>query len=212
MFSLLHVLRTLVLFYLPAREATSAVLVPLRCTRVICQRLELDNRKLLGLVFLFGVAVLCAGSCAERDDVRAIRRLIKEGAVLAEKHDIGGILALASEDLQALPGELDRQQVKGVLWRAFKYYGALKVIYPRPAVDVEKDSDHASARCPFLIVKREHSFPRLEALYNDPQGWLDEVGENADLYRLKLDLIKKKGSWLVKEVRLERFTGLGFME
>ncbi len=172
----------------------------------------MDNTKLLRRALLFGVAVFCVASCAERDDVRAIRTLIKEGAVLAEKHDIGGILALASEDLQALPGELDRQQVKGVLWRAFKYYGALKVIYPRPAVNVEKDSDHALARFPFLIVKREHSFPKLEALYNDPQGWLDEVGENADLYRFKLDLIKEGGGWLVKEVRLEQFTGLGFRE
>jgi hypothetical protein len=188
------------------------LLISTRCINVICQRLEMGNKKLLRHVLVFGVAVLCMASCAERDDVRAIRTLIKEGAVLAEKHDIGGILALASEDLQALPGELDRQQVRGVLWRAFKYYGALKVIYPRPAVDVEKDNDHALARFPFLIVKREHSLPKLEALYNDPQGWLDEVGENADLYRLKLALIKKGGGWLVREVHLEQFTGLGFRE
>jgi len=61
-------------------------------------------------------------------------------------------------------------------------------------------------------VKKERSLPKLEALYNDPQGWLDEVGENADLYRLKLDLIKNGGDWLVNEVHLERFTGLGFRE
>jgi hypothetical protein len=180
--------------------------------RVICQRFEMGNKKLLGLVFFFGVAVLCMASCAERDDVRAIRTLIKEGAVLAEKHDIGGILALASEDLQALPGELDRQQIRGVLWRAFTYYGALKVIYPRPAVDVEKDGDRAMARFPFLIVKKEQSLPSLEALYDDPQRWLDEVGENADLYRFKLHFIKKGGAWLVREVHLERFTGLRFRE
>ena len=188
------------------------LLIPTRCMNVVFQRLELCNKKLFRLVFLFGVAVLCMASCAERDDVRAIRMLIKEGAVLAEKQDIGGILALASEDLQALPGALDRRQVRGVLWRAFQYYGALKVIYPRPAVDVEKDSDHALARFPFLVVKKEHSLPKLEALYNDPQRWLDEVGENADLYRLKLDLIKKGRSWLVNQVHLERFTGLGFEE
>jgi len=188
------------------------LLILTRCMNVICQRLELANKKLLQRVFLFGVGVLCMCSCAERDDVRAIRTLIKQGAVLAEKHDIGGTLELASKDLQALPGALDRRQVRGVLWRAFKYYGALKVIYPRPAVDVEKDSAHALARFPFLIVKKEHSLPKLEALYNDPQGWLDEVGENADLYRLKLDLVKNGGGWLVKEVHLERFTGFGFME
>jgi hypothetical protein len=180
--------------------------------RALYRRFDMDNKKLLRRVFLFGVAVLCMASCAERDDVRALRTLIKQGAMLAEKHDIGGILELASEDFQALPGALDRRQVRGVLWRAFKYYGALKVIYPRPAVDVEKDSDHALARFPFLIVKKEHSLPKLEALYNDPQGWLDEVGENADLYRLKLDLIKNGGGWLVNEVHLERFTGLGFRE
>jgi hypothetical protein len=131
---------------------------------------------------------------------------------LAENHDIRGILELASEDLRALPGELDRREVKGVLWRAFRYYGALKVIHPRPAAEVTKQGDHASAQFPFLIVKKEHSFPRLEELYNDPQGWLEEVGENADLYRLKLHLIKKEGDWLVNEVHLERFTGLGFKE
>ena len=188
------------------------LLIPRRSMNVTCQRLALGNKKLFRLVFLFGIAVLCMASCAERDDVRAIRTLIERGAVLAEKHDIGGILELASEDLQALPGALDRRQVRGVLWRAFKYYGALRVIYPRPAVDVEKDSDHALARFPFLIVKKEHSLPKLEALYNDPPGWLDEVGKNADLYRLKLDLIKNGGGWLVNEVHLERFTGLGFRE
>ena len=175
-------------------------------------RLELGNKGLLCLAFFFGVALLFIASCAKRDDVCAIRALIKEGAVLAENHDIRGILELASEDLRALPGELDRREVKGVLWRAFRYYGALKVIHPRPAAEVTKQGDHASAQFPFLIVKKEHSFPRLEELYNDPQGWLEEVGENADLYRLKLHLIKKEGYWLVNEVHLERFTGLGFKE
>jgi len=183
-----------------------------QCVRMICQRLELGHKKLFRLVFLFSVSVFCLASCAERDDVCAIRALIKQGAELAEKHDIGGILDLASEDLKALPGPLDRRQVRGILWRAFKYYGALNVIYPRPAVDVGKDSGHALARFPFLIVKKEHSLPKLESLYDDPQGWLDKVGENADLYRLKLDLIKNGGSWLVNEVHLERFTGLGFRE
>jgi hypothetical protein len=170
----------------------------------------MGNKKRLGLVFLVAVAIACIFSCGATDDVQAIRTLIKEGAALAEKHDVGGILAMASDDLKALPGELDRRQVRGILWRAFKYYGALRVIYPRPAVDVEKDSSHALARFPFLIVKRNHSLPKLEGLYNDPPKWLDEVGENADLYRFKLHFIKKGGGWLVREVHLERFTGLGF--
>lgn len=169
-------------------------------------------QRLFPLVLLCGLSIVYMTSCAERDDVRAIRALIEQGAQLAEKHDIGGILDLASEDLKVLPGPLDRRQVRGVLWRAFKYYGALKVIYPRAAVDVEEDSHSAFARVPFLIVKKEHALPKLESLYDDPQGWLDEVGENADLYRFKLDLVKNGGDWLVHEVHLERFTGFGFME
>jgi len=172
----------------------------------------MDKTKLFPLVLLCGAFILCMASCAEGDDVRAIRALIKQGAQLAEKHDIAGIMGLASEDLKVLPGPLDRRQVRGVLWRAFKYYGALKVIYPRPAVDVEEDRHRALAQVPFLIVKKEHVLPKLESLYDDPQGWLDEVGENADLYRFKLDLVKNGGDWLVHEVHLERFTGFGFME
>jgi hypothetical protein len=178
----------------------------------MCRRFELGNKELLRLAFLFAVILLFIGTCAERDDVSAIRALIKKGAVLAEKHDIGGILKLSVEDLQALPGELTRKGISGVLWRAFRYYGALRVIYPRPDVDLAKDGNHALARFPFLIVKREHSFPKLEKLHNDPQEWLEEVGENADLYRLKLYMVKKKGDWLAKEVHLERFTGLGFRQ
>ena len=54
--------------------------------------------------------------------------------------------------------------------------------------------------------------PELDLLYNDPKGWLAEVGENADLYRLSLELLKRKANWLVKLALLESFTGMGFSE
>jgi len=36
------------------------------------------------------------------------------------------------------------------------------------------------------------------------------VGETADLYRLKLELLKNNEDWLVRSVLLEPFRGVGF--
>jgi hypothetical protein len=163
------------------------------------------------VLFSLGICAVCV-SCSEQDDVEAIRALVNKGASLAEEHDIAGILELASQDLQAMPGDLDRRGVKAVLWRAFKYYGALKVLHPRPDVEMKENMNQASAQLPFLIVKREQTYLDLEKLRDDPLAWLEEVGENADLYRLRLQLTNHEGEWLVNRVVLERFTGLGFQE
>ncbi|GAH08218.1 unnamed protein product, partial [marine sediment metagenome] len=40
----------------------------------------------------------------------------------------------------------------------------------------------------------------------------ETVGENADLYQIKLQMLKKDGTWLVKQAHLEGFKGLGFSE
>ncbi len=61
-------------------------------------------------------------------------------------------------------------------------------------------------------MKKETTLPKLKELYEDPQRWLETVGENADLYRLKLELVRDGGDWLVKEALLERFTGVSFAE
>ena len=163
-------------------------------------------------VFLFfsALALFIIPCCGEKDDVSAIRSLIKKGAGHAEKHEMDGILKLASDDLRVLPCDVDRREVRRIRWLAFRHYGDLKVVYPRPGVEIEKDGNHASAQFPFLIVKRDQSFPKLNELVNDPQKWVQEVGESADLYRLKLRLSKSSGEWLVNQAQIERFTGLGF--
>jgi hypothetical protein len=148
--------------------------------------------------------------CSQKDDAEAIRTLIERGAASAEVHDIGGLLDLATDDFRALPGDLDRNKVKGILWRAFRYYGNFSILYPRPSVEISENGRMGSARCPFLMVKQDAALPRLQGLYDDPQAWMKEAGENADLYRLTLTLRKKGKDWLVQEAQLERFTGLGF--
>ena len=164
----------------------------------------------LGLLLL----VLCffLTSCARKDDTDVIRQLIKQGALCAEKHDIRGLMKLTSEDFLAMPGQHNHHGVRRILWMAFRHYEAFKVIYPKPSVELESNGLTASATIYFMIVKKDVSFAKLTELYKDPQGWLEEAGENAVLYRLTLELLKKNRVWLVTRAHCEFFRGLGFSE
>ncbi|UCG94092.1 MAG: hypothetical protein JSW13_06605 [Candidatus Aerophobus sp.] len=179
--------------------------VPRPCLKSRVMNLLAPRLKLLLLLLL-----LLLPSCSKDDDTEKIRSLIKKGAELAEKHDLGGLLELTTEDFLALPGKHGSREVRRILWFTFNHYGNFKVLYPEPSVDLEADGGIATARVYFLIVRREQSIPNLKELYQDPQDWLEEVGENADLYRLKLDLGKDNGDWLVRRALLEPFRGAGF--
>ena len=151
-----------------------------------------------------------AAACSEKDDAQLIRTLIKRGAELAEDHDVGGVMELTTEDVVALPGHHKRLEIKRILWSAFMHYGKFKALYPKPSVDLSDKGGSASCTIYLLIVKKERTFPDLKDLYDDPRRWLDAVGENADLYQIKLQLLKKDGRWRVKQAQLEGFKGLGF--
>ena len=159
------------------------------------------------LLFMIGLE-----SCSSKDEETAIRELVKKGATLGEEQDIKGLMNLTTEDFLALPGDLGRQETRRILFVAFRHYQDFKILYPRPNVELKPDKRSASALFPFLIVKKETTLPKLKELYEDPQRWLETVGENADLYRLRLECIKPNGDWLVKKARLERFTGSSFSE
>ena len=165
-----------------------------------------------GFVVLILIAVSLLESCSPKDEETAIRELVKKGATLAEEQDIRGLMNLATEDFVALPGDLRRQETRGILFMAFRHYQNFKILYPRPSVDLKPDKRSALAVFPFLIVKKETTLPKLKELYEDPQRWLETVGENADLYRLKLECVKQDGDWLVRQARLERFTGTSFSD
>ena len=148
--------------------------------------------------------------CSKEDEVEKIRSLIKEGAELAEKHDLSGLIKFTTEDFLAQPGKHARREVRRILWFAFNHYGHFSIIYPEPSVDLGPEGREASARIYFLIVKKEHSAPKVKDLYKDPKRWLQEVGDTADLYRLSLEWSKEKDDWLVKRALLEPFRGTGF--
>jgi len=174
------------------------------------------NRNLYNLVVILGALFLAScfvlTSCAGKNDTDVIRQLIKQGALCAENHDIRGVMKLTSEDFIAMPGQHDHNGVKRILWMAFRHYQEFKVMYPKPSVELETNGLTASATIYFMIVKKDVSFPQLTELYKDPQGWLEVAGENVDLYRLTLKLLKKNSDWLVTRAHLELFRGLGFGE
>jgi hypothetical protein len=157
-----------------------------------------------------GILMLALAFCAPKDDERALRELVENAARLGEKHDIGGIIDLTTEDFRAIPGDIDRQGSKRILFMAFRHYGELKVVHPIPDVDLETGEGGPWVSFPFMIVKKDRTLPELKELYNDPRGWVEKVGEKADLYRFKLNVVKRKGDWLVKRAYLERFSGTGF--
>ena len=159
------------------------------------------------LVSLIAVCAVCA-ACSSQDDTAKIRALIDQGAALVEAHDIPGMLKLASGDIRAMPMDLDQRGIQAVLWRTFKVYGPLKILYPRPVVEINEAAENASAQVPFLIVKKDHPFQDLEILRDSPMAWVEAIGQTADLYRLQLQWVKRDGTWLVDRALLERFTGL----
>ena len=168
------------------------------------------QRSGLWMLWLWSFLVLFSASCSTKDDEKAFQELVEKAARFAEQHDISAIMDLTTENFRAQPGDLDHRGTKRILFLAFRHYRELRVLHPRPSVDLESGRDLPTVSVPFLIVKKDQSLPELKKLYNDPTAWIQEIGEGADLYRLKLKVEKMKGEWLVKRACLERFTGVGF--
>lgn len=158
------------------------------------------------------VFFIMAAACAQKDDVAAIRALIQKGAALAEAHDISGMMALATDDIVAQPGTRNRLEIKRIIWSALMHYGKVRILYPKPSVDLYNEDNQASCGMYVLIVKKDRVVPDLKDLYDDPKNWLETVGENADLYQLKLELVKTDGRWRVRKAYLEAFKGMGFSD
>jgi hypothetical protein len=161
------------------------------------------------MVFFF---FFSPAACSQKDDVQIIRGLIKEGAALAEDHNVSGIMELTTEDVVALPGHHNRLEIKRIIFAALMHYGKLRVLYPKPSVDLSTTDNSATCMIYLLIVKKDRTIPDVKDLYEEPRRWLETVGENADLFQIKLQLLKKDGMWRVNQAHLEGFKGLGFSE
>lgn len=164
------------------------------------------------LVFVFLIPFIILISCSDKDDVSVIRKLVEECARFAEEHNAKGIIEQTTQDFHAHPGQRDRMQVRKILWWGFRQYGAFEILYPEPSIELVGTGHVAKGRVYFMIVRKDQSYPDLIGLYKDPDAWLEQVGKNADLYRLDLHFSKEDGDWLVKMARLKNFKGLGFGE
>lgn len=149
----------------------------------------------------------CSG-CEEQDDETSIRAMVRHAVGLAEQHKVGDLMELTTRELTIKPHGTTRQEVKGMLLIAFRRYGQFTIKHPRPAITIDPSGIEARAELPFVIVRKGRSMPDLGELYDDPERWLEELGEIADLYHLELWLIKDDDHWLVDSARIEGFRSL----
>ena len=149
-------------------------------------------------------------SCSSTDDASMIRKLVEDCARLAEEHNAKEIIKQTTEAFYANPGKHDRQGVRKILWWAFRQYGEFKILYPEPDIELMESDSAAICRIYFMIVRNKQEYPALKELYDDPEAWLEEVGKNADLYRLDLNFSKNDGDWDVTRAELAPFKGLSF--
>ena len=161
------------------------------------------RRKSMRLAVLGSVFFWVASACLQQDDAAAIRKLVQKGAALAEAHNISGLMELATEDIVGQPGGYERSAIKRIVWLALKHYGQIKILYPKPSVTLLAEDNRASCGIYLLIVKKDRVIPDLKDLYDNPKGWIETVGNNADLYPLTLEMLKTDGRWRVYKARLE---------
>jgi hypothetical protein len=117
---------------------------------------------------------------------------------------------MTTEGFTAMPGGYNRATTRGILFRAFKYYGNFKIHYPHPTIHIDDQTHRSTATVYFIIVRQDQEFPDLRELTENPREWLDKAGEKADLYQLKLDWIKTDGDWRVEQAQIQGFKGTGF--
>ena len=163
-----------------------------------------------GRFIIVTLGLLIVASCSSKDETAVILDMINRGAESAERHRIGDLVAPASDDFVALPGRYNVRTVKGILFRAFKYYGDFNILYPRPLVNLDETSVNATVTVYFVIIRKGHVFSGIKELYDNPRKWVEAVGEKADLYQLKLRFFEKNSDWRVESAHLKPFTGFGF--
>ncbi len=161
------------------------------------------NAPLFALLLWGSLVFVGCNRCETEDDETLLRGIIDRAAKLAEEHDVKELMRLAAKDFQASPGAQDRNATRGMLFMAFQRYGKFSVRFPRPTVNVDQGGAHAEASTPFLIVRDGQGLPDLSDLYNDPDGWVEQLGSMADPYHLELWFVKKDGDWLVRKARIQ---------
>ena len=173
--------------------------------------MNIPNKEIaLSLVIVAASLSVSGCKCGEEetDDETQIRAIIQKAATLAENHDVNGLMDLATGDFTAEPGQKDRQNVRGILFVAFRKYRKFKVKFPRPSVEVEPGGNNAEASTPFMIVRQGGDSPELSDGTDDPAGWLEKVAGVGDVYRIELSFVREDGEWLVQSSSLQGYRNI----
>ena len=161
---------------------------------------------ILAISFLSSVSYGCSG-CEEKDDEKAILKLIETGVLLAEQHKVGKVMDLATDNFTAMPGKKDKEEVRSTLMFVFMRYGKFRIKCPKPKISVTS-MDTAHVKVPYVVLREGSLIPDLKELYNDPGKWVEEVGKTADPYYLELWLVKTGGGWKVDKAEIQGFRSL----
>jgi len=145
-------------------------------------------------------AQACSG-CEEKDDRKAILKIIQEAAELAQEHKTNDLMDLTTSYFTARGS--DRQEVSGILIYAWNRYGQFRILYPEPDITVAPDAMTAKAKVPFIVLREGGPIPDLGGLASDPAGWLDEASKSADPYNLELWFAKTDDGWKVEKAELD---------
>lgn len=152
-------------------------------------------------LFCLLMVTLLASACDEKDDVALIEDVCEEIVVSAEKHDISGMMEHATDRFRGYPGARNEQDVRQLLFVAFRRYGEFDVVHPRFKVRLEPDAKAASVSVPFTIVREGESLDRagLDELVASPDQWVDAVSEAVgDPYYLDMKFVKTGDDWKVR--------------
>jgi len=155
------------------------------------------------LILLFLVSPCGCNGCDEEDDETQIRRIIKKGVFLAEKHETGELLDLTTEDFRANPGSRDRRETAAYLMIAFRRFGDFIIRYPAYSVELGSSAGTAEVSLPFVILRNDRKMPGVEEFVDSPVRWMAKAAEVADPYYLNLKFHKKDGEWMVRRAKIK---------
>jgi hypothetical protein len=146
------------------------------------------------------------GPCEDPgSDQDQIRRLIDRCVSLVEQHKLSELMDLTTEDFIASPRSHDRRSVKRYLFVFFNRYKNFKMVYPNPPIELQPDTQTATAKLSLLIVRQGEDLPDTGDLIDDPEKFAEEFADMANFYRLFLSLRKVDDEWLISQATLVRF-------
>lgn len=161
-------------------------------------------KKIAGTMLLLTILIQLS-SCAKTDREKQLYQLIEQGVELAEGHNIRGLMELTQDSFTAGPGDRSKQEVRRILFVAFKRFGEFNIHYPKPSIRVSPDENSAIVKMNFLMASKESLFPELEQLYEDASAWIETVDKRADIYTLSIELEYESDSWLINKARITGF-------